>query len=322
MKPFGSYPLTQKQARARQIGFGVLAIGLGLAGAAQAQPGPTAVELKHFIGRVEVIAENRADVEITVAHGNNKLPQPKISTSGDRLVMDGGLNGLNHGINFNFFDGHSESGPKGMMTISGYGTYALKDLPVITVHTPMDVHLTASGTAFGHIGASHSLKLVNSGDGDWRVDPVATQVDATNAGSGDIHLATCGDVTLNTAGSGDFTIGDIQSIRTSQAGSGDIKVGHIYGPAHISLAASGDFTAQMVRGDTDISIAGSGDVTIREGSAPHFKATIAGSGDIRFGGTAGDVSASIAGSGDIHVAHATGHISKQVMGSGDINVGQ
>ena len=281
--------------------------------------GQQKVELKNYAGRVEVIPENRTDVAISVVQGNNKLPAPKVSVSGDKLVLDGGLTNRNSYFNMNW---DSQGQSKGSMKIAGYPMMNYKDLPTITVRTPMHVKLSTSGLGTGHIARSDSLTFSNAGSSDWTIDPVTDKVKASIAGSGDLHLATAGQVELSAAASGDITVGDIQSLKSSQSASGDLTVGRVFGPAEISIAGSGDTRLKSVKGDVEIAIAGTGDVRIADGTAPRFEVSIAGSGDVRFEGTAGDVDISIAGSGDVTIKAATGKVSKNVIGSGDVRVGQ
>jgi hypothetical protein len=285
----------------------VLSLGLCAACAPLAYAGNAdQVKLVNYVARVEVIPEARSDVAVSVTPGDPKIPLPKISQSMGRTTIDGGIRNDKRFFGINITITGGEIRPGGMVGIKGYGQFAIKDLPLITVRTPMQVKLTSEGTGFGHIGRSDTLDLADSANGNWRVDPVAGRVNASSSGSGDIHLATAGNVELSSSGSGDFSVGDIQSLKSAQAGSGDITVGRVFGPAELSLAGAGDARLMSVKGPVEISIAGSGDVRIDSGTAPKFSVSIAGSGDVSFGGTAGDVSVSIAGSGDVSVARATG----------------
>jgi len=281
------------------------------------------VELKHVAARVEVIAEPRSDIAVTYDHGHNKLPDIKVSNEGDRVVIDGQIRDHNNGFNLNFnmnIDSHNDKNT-GRIQVADYGSIDFKDLPVITIHTPMAVKLSNSGFALGHITRSSELKFSDTGDGDWVIDPVAGRIQVSTAGAGDVHLATGGATEVSSAGSGQITVGDIQSLKSSQAGSGDVHVGHIFGPSHIAIAGSGDFTAMAVKDSVSVSIAGSGDVKIRDGMIARLDVSIAGSGDVRYDGTAADVSVSVMGSGDIRVKQVTGHVSKSIMGSGDVIIG-
>jgi hypothetical protein len=299
-----------------------LSAGLWAAMAPLAHAGGEQVTLTNYVARVEVIPEERSDVAVSVSAGNPKLPVPKVTRALGRTIVDGGIRNDKHFFGINITITGGEIRPGGMVGVKGYGQFLIKDLPLITVRTPMQVKLSSEGTGFGHIGRSETLDLSDSNNGDWRVDPVMGKVSASSSGAGDIHLATAGEVEISSSGSGDFTVGDIQALKSAQAGSGDISVGRVFGPAELSLAGSGDARLAGVRGPVEISIAGSGDVRINEGVAPKFSVSIAGSGDVSFGGTAGDVDVSIAGSGDVSVARATGHVEKNVIGSGDVRVGR
>ena len=204
------------------------------------------VNIEHAAARVVVIAEPRGDYAISINQGRAGLKPLEIRKDGGVTVVDGGYGG-HYGFFWGGF-GLNCRGPQGheRVSIPGRGDVAVADLPVITIHAPLDAHIGAGQAVFGEVNGARSLDLGNSGCGDWRV--------------GDVH-----------------------------------------GPLHLGLSGSGD---------------------VRGGNAPDVGVSIAGSGDLRFHGTAGSVHANIAGSGDVDIARATGPISKHVFGSGDINIGR
>jgi len=118
------------------------------------------------------------------------------------------------------------------------------------------------------------------------------------------------------------TVDVIHLTSVATAGSGDVVVEALKTPS-LRLALSGASDAKLQGLTTEhfeIHISGSGDVAAR-GSATQLKLSIAGSGDADLADlTADDVSVRIAGSGDAKVT-ANKALSVSVAGSGDVSYG-
>ena len=286
------------------IGAGLAAMLLaGAAGAADAAE----VRIKNAVARVVVIPEARSDIKVEVSGSHPALPQLQVSGSpGDRVTIDGGLDRRVRGCSTHLSHAseiNPATPPAGVrIRVRDAGEIELRDAPLITIHTPMDVHIDASGAVFGSIGRSDSVNLGNAGCGDWTVANTHGPLSVSVAGSGDIRTGSGGDAHASIAGSGDISMGPIGSLKASVAGSGDIS-------------------AVAVQGWVDASIAGSGDVRVKSGRVERVKASIAGSGDVTVDAPVGDVEASIMGSGDVKVGPASGRVSRTVMGSGSVVVG-
>jgi hypothetical protein len=272
---------------------------------------PPAVRVDHAAARVIVIPENRSDVSVTINQGHAGLHPLEITHDGGVIVVDGGLNhmgwrwgprtwGFSGG-----WDGVNCRGSRDHVRVAVMGKeVALADLPVVTIRTPMDVHVGGSGAVFGEVGPSASLDLANSGCGDWSAADVR------------------GDLSIVLSGSGDVRAGSAGASQLRISGSGDVFMGQVNGALDTRTSGSGDIRAASVRGPITTSIAGSGSVVVDGGEASQVGVKIAGSGDFKFRGVAGAVSASIAGSGDVDIARATGPVSKHIAGSGDVNIGR
>jgi hypothetical protein len=279
------------------------ALGLGAVSAAQAAE----VEVKHAVARVVVIPEARSDIKVEVSGSSPSLPAIQVSTSpSGKVIVEGGMDRRirgcsTHGVNAGTIDPISP--PDGVVIrLRGAPDVRLKDAPLITIHTPMDVHVDANGAVFGSIGRSDSVDLGNAGCGDWTVANTRGAIRISEAGSGDVRTGSAGEAHASVAGSGDIAFGPVSNLKASIAGSGDI-------------------TAASASGWVEASIAGSGDVRVRGGKVDRVKASIAGSGDVTVDGPVGDVDASIMGSGDVRVGSASGRVSKSIMGSGSIVIG-
>ena len=118
---------------------------------------------------------------------------------------------------------------------------ALADLPIVTIRTPMDVHVGGSGAVFGEVGPSASLDLGNSGCGDWRVADVHGALAVALSGSGDVHAGATGESQVRISGSGDVFLGPVNgALETRTSGSGDIRAASVRGPISTAIAGSGN----------------------------------------------------------------------------------
>jgi hypothetical protein len=274
-----------------------------------------ALRVEHAAARMVVIPENRPDVAYTIQPGHAGLPPIQMHRDGGVMVLDGGLGGGFMGRSriqgCDSWDASHRTDDRTSwninfgkaVRIAGIGSVKVQDLPVITVHVPMNANVSAGGAVFGEIGPSASLVFANAGCGDWKVADVRGTARFNLAGSGDVHADSAGDARVNIAGSGDLFFESAGGLNVHIAGSGDVR-------------------GRAVNGPIDAKIAGSGDVFVEGGRASDVSAAITGSGDLRFKGEAGAVNASIVGSGNVDVARVTGAIVKHVVGSGEVNVGR
>jgi hypothetical protein len=266
----------------------LVAAGLVGAGATHAAP---SLEIRHAAARVVVIPEARSDILVTVLKPNSRLPL-RVSHFAGRTYVDGDLGHRVHDCR------------KGKaVSIRGLGEIAFDDLPQLVIHTPMDVRVFASDAVFGSVGRSDNLQLASAGCGDWTVANVRGHMELSQAGSGDTHAGSAGSAELRIAGSGDITTQGIHGGLTAvSAGSGKIQ----------AASVDGDFSAR---------VAGSGDVRADAGEVRLMKVSIAGSGDVAFGGVAQNLEASVVGSGDVSANRVTGQVTRHLLGSGAVRVG-
>lgn len=125
--------------------------------------------------------------------------------------------------------------------------------------------LVAAGAGVVQVGAlkTPQLHLSLAGSGDARLASLSTDaLEVRVAGSGNVHAA-----------------GQATEVKLSISGSGDVDL------------------AALVADDVSISIAGSGDAKVTANKS--LKASVAGSGDVVYGGLASNVRTSVAGSGSI-----------------------
>lgn len=288
------------------VSAALLAAAGGLPQAASAQPaGGPSVDVRDAAARMVVIPEARGDVEVRIVGGDPRLPPLQVRREGARIVVEGGLQRRITGCSESDFGWNGDRKRWGQsVTVRDVGRITLRDLPVITVRTPLDAGVGAGGAVWGEVGPSEALHLAHAGCGDWTVASVRRALDLSSQGSGDTRARTVG------------------ALNSATQGSGDLMLDAVEGPTAISIAGSGDVTIRRVTGPVSSQIAGSGDVRIADGQAANVAVRIAGSGDFTFNGRAGALSAQVAGSGDVHVAHVDGPVAKSVQGSGEVTVGR
>lgn len=266
------------------------------------------VQIRDAVARVVVIPEaGRTEIAVEIVPGTTDLPALQVTRRGDDVRIDGDLrrrvrNCRRSGLVLSDHVSPTDVPSNLTVDVRGHGEIRVADTALITVRTPMDVEIDASGAVWGAIGRADSVELGAGGCGDWTVGNVARNLTIAVGGSGDVRAGTAQDLEIAVGGSGDVRTGAVRGLEVSIAGSGDVDVASIDGPA-------------------EVNIAGSGDVVIRGGRATTLEVAIAGSGEVTLDGDAGSVEASIVGSGDVNVASVSGRIDRSVMGSGAVNVG-
>lgn len=268
------------------------AVVLLAAGAAQAAP---SVDIRHAVARVTIVPEARNDVAVFVTHANARLPL-RVTRVGDTVVVDGGLGWRN--INC-----HNLFGRPGVF-VWGIGAVGYDDMPQVVVRMPLRATAAAGGAVFGAVGPGAGLDLANSGCGDWKVADQS------------------GPLRLSLSGSGDIRVGTVAAADVHISGSSDVYVRAARGGLSAAVSGSGDINAATVNGPLRVRVGGSGDVSVHGGAVTDMNVSVAGSGDVHFGGVAQSLEANVAGSGDVSAAKVTGQVSKHVAGSGDVSVGR
>jgi hypothetical protein len=272
------------------IVFGVAA-GL-CAGAAHAVP---TVQIRGVAARVAIIPEARSDIRVTVLRTNPRLPL-HIRRIGGKILIAGDVSRRVHSCD-------APTTP-GAISLKSRGDIPIASLPWLVIRTPLDVRLEAGDAVFGVIGRSASLDFTNLGCGDWTIADVRGRMRIDQAGAGHTRTGSAGSADLAVAGSGQVDVRAVgQGLAAVSSGSGDIDV------------------ARVKSGAVDTRIAGTGNIAIAAGQAGPMTASIAGSGDVRMGGSAQSLAASIAGSGDVTVAKVSGRVTRQIFGPGQVRTG-
>jgi hypothetical protein len=125
------------------------------------------------------------------------------------------------------------------------------------------------------------------------------------AGSGDVFAGVLrtGDVKLAVAGSGDLRIAELTAkrVHASVAGSGDLHVSGRADALEAGVAGSGDLRAGKLEvADANVGVAGSGSASVWARAS--LRASVAGSGDLRYFGDPAVRKTSVTGSGTLRRA--------------------
>lgn len=299
-------------------------------GAAQNFPA-SALELRDAVVWLEVIPEDRNDLQIEVS-GGAELPVLKAALQNGVLILDGELDASSWSCNEN--DGER------VIRVDGR-SMRMEDAQRVVVRAPRTLAVSLSGAVSAQIGPSQALTFKHLGCSDARLGDVAGTLVIETIGSGGVQAGASGSAEIISQGSGDIVLGAVAgALSATLQGSGAIRSAAVDGPATLSLTGSGDLSAGPVRGlltaelagpgellvaraesETRLTLAGSGDLRIADGAAPRLTVDLAGSGDVEFAGVVGDLEANIAGSGDVRVQQVTGAVSKSVAGSGEVIIG-
>lgn len=200
------------------------------------------------------------------------------------------------------------------------------DFDAIALAGSMDLNVRQAAKAGVEVQADDALlplieTVVESGSagrtlhirfrrGQWLHDsgPVHVTVDVVNlsslaaAGSGDVVVQALKTPSLKLAlsGSSDARLNglDTEALEVHISGSGDLVAAGRAKRVRLGIAGSGDARlAGLQADDVRVRIAGSGDADVTANRS--LDVSVAGSGDVRYGGAATDVKSSMVGSGSL-----------------------
>jgi hypothetical protein len=146
--------------------------------------------------------------------------------------------------------------------------------------------------------------------------------EASIRGSGDMKFKTLrGDnIKVRIDGSGDVSVDAViaKSVEGAIRGSGDMKFSSLKTDAvKVSIDGSGDFSAAGIADTVDARIAGSGDIRMRSLLARDVTVSISASGDAEVNATE-KLKATVNGSGEVRYVGAPKNLTKSVQGSGSV----
>ncbi|MBC6980615.1 hypothetical protein [Caulobacter sp. 17J80-11] len=269
------------------------------AGAPAASAATQTVRLEDLAARVVVMPEARSDVKVEIRPGASDIAAPRLFWEGGRAVVRGTLD-----------DGDLKNCRKsgkdfdtGNIVLHGRRNVAVKDLPVVVLHTPQDVVIEADGAVVGEVGAARSVTLSHERCGAWKFADVSGRLDLDIEGVADIYATRAGAAIVKLEGMGDVHLVSVGAFTADLEGMADITVDRVNGPV-------------------DVSLEGMGDVRIKSGNATTFKAALEGMGDVQFDGVAASLDASADGMGTIRVAQVTGAKRTSQSGFAKVKIGR
>jgi hypothetical protein len=273
----------------------------------------TGIQVRNAAAVVTVIAQDRADLDVTIAPGAG-LPAPHVRVEGAQVVIDGGLENRIRGCREGLID------PQSVM-VTGVGWVRREELPSITIRAPRTLDFASSGAVFAEIAASEGGDLRLGGCGDAAVGSAAGALRLSQQGSGDVRVGpVAGELQAGLQGSGALRFASAGAdARISLQGSGDIDIAFVTGDATVTLDGSGALRVGPVGGDARAVLNGSGGLSLGDvGGA--LDATRNGSGGLRVGAVQGGGRIALAGSGSGAVGVVRGGLSAETNGSGDLTI--
>jgi hypothetical protein len=272
----------------------------------------SAIEVRHAAAVLDVVTEDRANVDVTVTAGA-RIAAPTVRVENNKIVIDGDLRGRLHGCS---------SGLNGVrVRVARLGNVRREDLPRITIRAPRTLDLSIGGAVFSNVGASRGGEITAAGCGDTEIGDANGPLDLTLAGSGDMTAGeVSGALTATLAGSGSLRVGGADGGAVLRLnGSGDLNGGDITGALDARLAGSGSLRAGTVEGDTRLMLNGSGDLVTGPVRGA-LSADLNGSGSLSVASVMGDsVALNLSSSGDVLVrAGATQQLTARNSGSGSV----
>ena len=266
------------------------AAAAALAGGAEAAE----LVLDGVVGRVQVVTENRGDIAVSTQPGSG-LPAPRVTRSGDRVVVEGG-----HEV-------RNCNSDKDGMTVALRGDRRILDLsqgPVITVRAPRSVSIVSrNGAVMGSVGSAQDLHVKSGGCSSWTVGDVAGTLRLEQSGGANARAGNARVARLSASGGGFIRTGAVSSLEADASGGGQIRVAQVTGPA-------------------DLGASGGAQVNVEQGRTGLLKAHASGAGIIRYGGVAESLDASASGAAHVRVAQVTGRVNRSASGMGSVEIGR
>ena len=185
----------------------------------------------------------------------------------------------------------------------------------------LDAALSGSG-ALSARDIGETVELAVSGSGDVELGDIGGDMEVGISGSGHVRAGHVASLDASVSGSGNVEIGNaVEGVRYAASGSGDLSVGAT-SDVYVRSSGSSNLSVASMDGVLNVSSGGSGDVRIEQGRATSVEAVLAGSSDLWFGGTAGDVDIRVSGGSDAYIRTVTGERSIRTSGGGDFSTGR
>ena len=256
----------------RPVSFLILPVSMLSTAALAADPsviGPldfqaATVTVDDFVGTLNVEVSAGPDIIVRIGGTEEQLADVSVRADGDNLMIRR-LQGRSAGgrqlslAEYPTIDLHVPAGTA--LTIDDMdGAANVGDL-----NAPVRVYVASLDASFGDVT---SAEIDRFGSGDISFGHVAESVSATLSGSGDIRVASAGNVDVTKRGSGDVVLGAVTgAVSAEMRGSGDIRIASAH-DVDIKKRGSGDIELGEVRGAFRFEGAGIGDVDVGSVDGP------------------------------------------------------
>lgn len=265
-----------------------------------------------FIGTISVTEGAKIKVSGDV--------QDIVRQSGEDVTINGGEDIQNSNCKGHYGKYSISLGKKSWLGRSG-GYKDLEDYPSLNITAPDDVHLVVRNSViFGEASDIGSADLELSSCGDLTIGNIDGPVDLDIRGSADFTGGNTGPAIISVRGSGDVELGDVKSAEIDLSGSGDIELGGVKGPLILDTRGSGDFEAGTVKGDLVYEGRGSSDFQV-DSVFGKIAIDVSGSSDVSINdGDIADIFISASGSSDVDFGGSAVTADLIASGSSDINI--
>lgn len=258
--------------------------------------------INDFVGKIHLTPSNDGKIHIEMSNLSADT-NPKIDHVAGRLEINGAEKiGKSSCYGFSFFSWGQDNKSDPNISINKHSSQKLSQFPVLNIQAPQDIKLTLNkNIIFGSFSNIDELDLTSYSCSQLDFNQVTHDVNIDLKGSGNIDVDLVGgSANINLQGSGDVIIGTVkQDSQTNLRGSVNVLYNRLNGINKMHIQGSGDISTDVVNGDVEALIQGSGNITLHDGDLNWFIATVQGSGNIEFGGTANNTRFVTKGSGDI-----------------------
>lgn len=251
------------------------------------------LEIKNFVGRIEMRTSSNPNIELRVVPG--RKANANITQNANTAIVNGGFAQP-------VLLSCVKDGGRDLVRINGTN-YEMRDLPTIVATGSVRNGLRVKDSMiFGNVGDIGGASLTLLGCGSLVLGNVAHDLEVENVGGSSFRAGNIGgNAQLSVAGRGNIVVHDVaNNLRIDLVGSGQVRAEDIGNIGELGIAGSGNIILASAR-SVDASIAGSGDIEIIGGRS-NVEVGIVGTGDFVHRGISVSPIVSVIGKGNVRLA--------------------